>query len=104
MVMDTSSLAQLRATVHLASVSIVSSSVFLAKPLIELARRLEFGKREGFTSTITIGLRGGRWLFVSCIVEQERLMDVHFALCIGKGFVICNHDLADLSHNYPRTA
>lgn len=39
MVMDTGSLAEFRAAVHLALVTIVSSSVFLAKPLIELALR-----------------------------------------------------------------
>lgn len=47
--------------------------------------------REGFTSMITIGHRRGRWLFVSCIVEQDCLMEVHCALCnvSGKGFVVC---------------
>lgn len=39
MVMDTGSLAQLRAPVHLALVTIVSLPVFLAQPLIELAVR-----------------------------------------------------------------
>lgn len=46
---------------------------------------------EGFTSVITIGHRQGRWLFVSCIVEQDCLMEVRCALCSvsGKGFVVC---------------
>ena len=38
-VMDTGSLAQLGAPIHLALVTIVSLSVFLAEPLIELAVR-----------------------------------------------------------------
>lgn len=39
MVIDTGSLAQLSAPFHLALVTIVSLSVFLAEPLIELAVR-----------------------------------------------------------------
>lgn len=44
-----------------------------------------------FTSVITIGHRRGRWLFVSHIVEQDCLMELHCALCdvSGKGFVVC---------------
>lgn len=39
MVMDTGSLALLRAPIHLALVTIVSLPIFLAQPLIELAVR-----------------------------------------------------------------
>lgn len=40
---------------------------------------------------ITIDHRQGSWLFVSCIVEQHCLMEVHCALCSvsGKGFAVC---------------
>lgn len=94
MVMDTGSLAQLRAPVHLALVTIsyhCLARCFPGRAFDWTGGEVRIWHRVGFTSAITISRRRGRWLFVLCIVEEDCLMEVHWALCSvsAKGFAVC---------------